>query len=243
MFAWLCAIAIVAVAGCSPTPSAGPTATRQAPTGPAAPPVEKRVALFPHVVLDRASGSLEVDARFCLRQGILEYAAVAEGGKTYESLLVLPCRPSHLQTAILLAGGRAGDVSPDARGGAPTTTAPAPPGTTVRLEIALGQPPRILPIERLLIDRQADQSPAPLRWVFTGSFFHRDTPDDPEYFIADVERSVIALWYDATALFNLDRDVGNPYRGPTGLEVNTPMLPALDTPVRLRIIPVPAPSD
>ena len=57
---------------------------------------------------------------------------------------------------------------------------------------------------------------------------------------ADVERSLIAFWYDATALFNITRDLGNPYRGPVGLEVNTQMLPSSETPVRLRIIPMPA---
>ncbi len=203
-------------------------------------PPDTRVTLFPHIVLDSASGTIEVDAHFCLRRGILEYAAVAEGGKTYESLLVLPCRPSHLQTAVLLAGCRPGDVAPEARGDEPPTSAPAEPGTIARLEVAIGDPARIVPVERFLVDRRTGRAPDPLRWVFTGSFFHRDQPGSAEYFIADVERSLIAFWYDATALFNITRDLGNPYRGPVGLEVNTQMLPSSETPVRLRIIPMPA---
>jgi hypothetical protein len=232
----LCAI----VAGA--TPACAPTIAPPAPTidESHAAPADTRITLFPHVVFDPAAGTLEVDAHVCLRRGILEYAAVAEGGKTYESLLVLPCRPSHLHTALLLAGCRPGDVGPHARGDAPPATAPAEPGTLVRLEVSIGSPAEAAPIERFLIDRRTGQSPDPLRWVFTGSFFHRDQPDSPEYFIADVERSLIALWYDATALLNITRDVGNPYRGPVGLEVNTPMLPPPETPVRLRIIPVPA---
>ncbi|MBN1511392.1 MAG: hypothetical protein JXB13_05210 [Phycisphaerae bacterium] len=236
------AITLLCVIVAGAAPACAPTSTTPAPTVDEihAAPADTRVTLFPHVVLDSAAGTIEVDAHFCLRRGILEYAAVAEGGKTYESLLVLPCRPSHLQTALLLAGCEPGSVGPDARGDEPPTTAPAKRGTIIRLEIALGLPAEAVPIERFLIDRRTGRSPDPLRWVFTGSFFHRDQPDSPEYFIADVERSVIALWYDATALLNITRDVGNPYRGPVGLEVNTLMLPPPETPVRLRIIPVPA---
>ena len=234
--ALLCLIVAGAASACAPTNTAPAPTVDEIHAAPA----DTRVTLSPHVVFDSPPGVIEVDAHFCLRRGILEYAAVAEGGKTYESLLVLPCRPSHLQTALLLSGCEPGSVAPDARGDAPPSTAPAETGTIVRLELSIGSPAETAPVERFLIDRRTGQPPDPLRWVFTGSFFHRDQPDSPEYFIADVERSLIALWYDATALLNITRDVGNPYRGPVGLEVNTTMLPPPETPVRLRIIPMPA---
>jgi len=95
-------------------------------------------------------------------------------------------------------------------------------------------------VESFLVDRGHKRSPAPLAWAFTGSFFARDETSKSEVFIADVERSLIALWYDPTALLNLVRDVGNPYRGESnGLEVNRGGVPPIGTPIRLILRAVP----
>ena len=95
------------------------------------------------------------------------------------------------------------------------------------------------PVEHFLIDRDTGRSPSRLTWAFTGSFFHRDEQTGIEFFAADAEKSLIALWYDPTALLNLAQDVGNPYRGDTtGFAVNPAALPAKGTPVHLILRPV-----
>lgn len=262
--AWIGVLAIV-VGGCaahrSETASAPEPgcAEPRAASAPASQPVAKRVAL-PGVLVDQATGEVRIDGQICIEQGILEYLAVADEGKTYESLFRLHCRPSQLNAAMLIAGYVAGVVPPELRGdfvpeavttaparpeGAPSVMAPpkdywqraASRPTQVRIDVDVRQPDgtwRRRPIEGFLIDRGNRRPPAPLAWAFTGSFFAKDSATGREVFVADVERSVIALWYDPTALLNLLRDVGNPYRGESaGIEVNRADLPPVGTPVRL----------
>jgi len=189
---------------------------------------------------------------------------VADGGKEYESVLSLGCRPSHLQVAMLIAGYQAGEVNPQARGdfagGRDPTTDPAanplpagapqvtgPPGdywasragepTRVTVDVEIRQADgtwKPQPLEGLLVDRRTGRSPPRLTWAFTGSFFTLDETTRREYFVAEAEKSIIALWYDPTALLNLVDDIGNPYRGDSqGLQVNRATLPPKGTPVRL----------
>jgi hypothetical protein len=179
-----------------------------------------------------------VDGQVCIEEGILEFLAVASQGKAYESLFVLDCKPSQLQVAMLIAGWQQGALPPRVRGdfspgtrptasrpaGAPRAPRPppqqpdAPSGeptcVTVDVDVKLedGSWQR-RPIESLLADRRTGGSPSRLAWAFTGSFFVRDRGTGREFFAADGERSIIAMWYDPTALLNITLDVGNPYRG------------------------------
>lgn len=242
-----------------------PVKPRPAST-PAGPASEKKVTLR-GIVVDRRTGEVQIEGEVCIEQGILEYLAVADHGKAYESLFQLHCHPSQLHAAMLMAGYVAGPVPPELRGdfaAETATTAPARPQgaprvpppptgywdrtktqpTRVRIDVEVRQADgtwRPRPVEGFLIDRGHRRPPAPLTWAFTGSFFARDEETGREAFIADVERSLIALWYDPTALLNLLRDVGNPYRGESsGLEANRADLPPVGTPVRLILRPVPA---
>jgi hypothetical protein len=95
------------------------------------------------------------------------------------------------------------------------------------------------PIETLLVDRRTGRAPPRLAWAFTGSFFFEDRRTHLEFFAADAEQSLVALWYDPTALLNLTRDVGNPYRGDaSGLAVDAAMPLKRGTLVRLVLHPV-----
>lgn len=220
--------------------------------GCAAPPAFKEV--LPGVRWDSRQGLIALDATVCLERGILEYVAVAAGGKEYESAFRLHCRPAHVQQALLMAGWQPGEVAAEARGdyaedanpvarppGAPATAQPPADywqrgGGPTRVEIdaeiaqADGTWPR-QPLEHFLLDRATGGPPARLRFVFTGSFFAQR--GEESRFAADVTLCVIALWYDPTALFNVAAQVGNPYRGAAGLELNPDTVPPRDTRVRL----------
>ncbi|MCH8966711.1 MAG: hypothetical protein IID43_03465 [Planctomycetes bacterium] len=223
------------------------------------------VSSLPGITWERDGGELRIEGRVCLEQGVLEYLAVADGGKEYESLFSLKCRPSQLHAAMLIAGYEVGEVAPESRGGfspqqdpaaktppdgAPNVTpppdeyweaAPTEP-TKITVDIDVQQEDgsyQRFPVEHFLWDRKLGRSPARLTWAFTGSFFHRDATSGREVFVADVERSLIALWYDPTALLNTMEDVGNPYRGDAmGLETHGDNVPARGTAIRLVLRPV-----
>jgi len=222
-------------------------------------------AVLPGIVVEHGGRAVRIEGEVCVEEGILEYLAVAKGGKEYESVFGLRCRPSHLQAAMLIAGYQAGEVAPKLRGdfapqadpaanippeGAPRLRSPsgeyyASAGTNptrVRIDVEVKQPDgawRRYPVEHFLTNRGTGRPPSRLTWAFTGSFFHRDEHTGLEFFAADAEKSLIALWYDPTALLNLTEDMGNPYRGDvTGLEVDAASLPDKGTPVRLILRPV-----
>lgn len=240
-------------------------------TGPGGASKSGQAIRLPAIEVCRSSAEVRIDGQVCIDQGILEYLAVATGGKEYESLFSLACRPSHLQAAMLIAGCQVGEVDPDARGdfaGAPNpTTDPAadlpPPGAPQVASPSKdywtsrkGEPTRVVldveirqgdgawkrqSIESFLVDRRAGKNPGRMIWAFTGSFFATDETSRREFFAADAEKSLIALWYDPTCLLNLTQDVGNPYRGDaSGLEVNKAELPPKGTPVRLIVRKAPA---
>lgn len=228
-----------------------------------------RTVSLPGLSMDLDNRELQLDGRVCIERGVLEYVAVAAGGKEYESIFSLRCRPSHVNVALLLAGYQAGDLAPELLGDYSPNADPAanqppegapqgadPPEQYWRKPTA--EPTRITievdvrrrdgtwerrRIEEFLLDRRTEKSPDRLVWAFTGSFFYRDENTGLEVFVADVERSLIALWYDPSALLNLGQDVGNPYRGDAaGLEVNPATLPDRGTPVRIILRPVSTPT-
>lgn len=241
------------------------------PNRPSRESIAEQTVRLPGIVVNPSSAEVRIDGQVCIEQGILEYLAVASGGKEYESMFSLACRPSHLQSAMLIAGYEVGEVDSGVRGdfaggrdptqdpaanprpaGTPPVTVPGkdywasrkatPSQMTVDVEVR--QPDGTWnqrPIESLLIDRQTGKAPGRMVWAFTGSFFAKDETTKREYFTADAEKSLIALWYDPTCLLNLTQDVGNPYRGDaSGLEVSKTVLPPKGTPVRLVLRKAPA---
>lgn len=226
---------------------------------------------LPGIEVNPSLAEVRIDGQVCIEQGILEYLAVATGGKEYESIFGLNCRPSHLQAAMLIAGYEVGEVDSNVRGdfadGRDPTTDPAanlpPPGapqvtspsksywtsrmgepTQVTIDVEVRQADgtwKQRPIESFLVDRRTGKAPGRMVWAFTGSFFATDETSRREFFVADAEKSLIALWYDPTCLLNLTQDVGNPYRGDaSGLQVNKTELPPRGTPIRLVVRKAPA---
>ena len=155
---------------------------------------------------------VEASGQTATTDDILEFIAVETGGRDYESLFTLDCRPSAMKFALLLIGC--------------DTNSP------VRIEVEWQGKRR--PVEEFLIDRQTKKSPGALPWIFTGSYFNQDPISGKEVFRADEEQAFIALWPQPAVLVNLTKDFGNPYRGgDQGFEANAKLLPAKGTPVKL----------
>ena len=53
------------------------------------------------VTLDVAKRRIEISGEICLAEGPIELLACARGGKEYESIITLDCKPSDLQAALL----------------------------------------------------------------------------------------------------------------------------------------------
>jgi len=170
---------------------------------------------------------LRLEASVCLREGILEYVAVSRGGKTYESLFELKAKPSQIHAGLLLVG-----VEPISLGDNSKRTE-----TQLRIQVEWeneeGSSDKVkpIPIEEFLTDRTTEKRAEMLTWFFSGSILGPDI-DSPDgkgaIYVADMEKSVIAIWPDQTAVLNPVQKSGNPYRGNTyGFEAKTDSLPKL----------------
>ena len=201
---------------------------------------EPRILKFGNVTAHLDQRRIEVDVEFCLEEGILEYLAVAKDGKTYESVLVILCEPSELHMALLAIGCEPGDVPKEAKGDfVKESVEQSREKPTSRLDLFLewSEQSKLfrLRAEELLFSIAQEQPAETTHWIFTGSYFSQDAKGRQRY-AADVDRSVIAVWYDPSAVINLPVASGNPYRGPSGFSVNTNILPKSPK-ARLIILP------
>ena len=182
--------------------------------------VSGEVAQLPGLRIQSEEKIVEATGHVALTTGILEFVAVEAGGRDYESLLTLTCRPSALKFALLLLGLHEGETN----------------GAPLRLDVewnVAGKPYRV-PVETLLLDRTTGKSPASLPFIFSGSSFGSDLTGSNQIFYADVEQAHVALWWQPAVLINVRGDRGNPYRGDDqGFEVNSKLMPKAGTPVKL----------
>jgi len=212
--------------GCAPRDQQDAQTPVIAETEPALTP---EVVKFGNVITYPRDSRIEVEAVFCLEEGILEYLAVAKSGKTYESVLELNCEPSKLHAALLALGCEPGDVPEEAKGdfvGAAYGTGRQNSRSylDIFVEWTEGNETVRVRAEELLRSIAEDKPPGPIHWVFTGSYFAKDR-EGRDWYSADLGRSIIAVWYDPSAVINLPLVTGNPYRGASGFAVNTTILP------------------
>ncbi len=225
-------LVVVFVGGCEPPDLPLVGSTSPEPKTDEAHTSEDNVVVLGDVRVLREERQVQVEAQIVLRKGILEYLAVAEGGKEYESVLSLKCKPSELHAALLLVGCEIGDVPEETKGDyiGPAASQPEEnPRSHIDIFVEWqeeGRPVRVR-AEKLLATRAADGgSPQDTHWVFTGSLFGKDE-SGKEMYLADLEKSVIAVWYDPTAVINLPVPSADPYRSETyGFSVNKEILPA-----------------
>jgi len=176
---------------------------------------------------------IEVTGKVALTNGILEFLAVEPGGREYESLFAITCKPAALQFALLLIGCEPGV---DPYGGMPAwAKVKTMPGDAIQIEVEweqAGKPQRV-PVQEWVLDRKTKQPPAKIEWYFSGSYFTKDL-DDKDVFLADSEQAHIAMWLNPSIPVNVRGEFGNPYQGDDqGFEVNTAKTPPVGTPVKL----------
>jgi hypothetical protein len=178
------------------------------------------------VTVDLKSRTLTCSGKVNMDRGLIEYLAVAPGGKTHESLLKIDVRPLHLQVGLILLGlepqgglEKQGDTH-------------APKGPPVELWVSWqrsGKPVKVA-AEDLVWDIDQKRPMDRKAWVFSGS------GKDKNGFVADRELSLIATYRDPAAIINNALPSG---ADDTVYKVNQRIVPPWRTPVTLTINPAP----
>ena len=215
-----------------------PPAPEENTEAPKPPPMDR-------IKVDVKGKRIEIEGRFCLKDGILDYLAVASGGQEYESVVALNCKGSLIHAGLLALGAAPGPtqqlIDELTKNPPKDRKIPERPGTALNISFEWEHDGKSysVPAGRTLFDRGKKKGQESGHWVFTGSYFAKDLEDETkEFYMADVDRALIAVLYTGSAVINFSHDAGNPYAGEdTGYEVNTKLVPPPGTPVNLVITP------
>ncbi|MFZ5758242.1 MAG: YdjY domain-containing protein [Thermodesulfobacteriota bacterium] len=134
---------------------------------------------------------LEFPAEVNMDKGLLEYVLVGNSGKVHESLLRTGVSPYALQISLLLLGVE-GSLNPLTQQG----EARQPQGGRVAVRVAWqeGGKEKKAEVEEWI--SKGDKPAGAIPWVFTGSVVMDGV------FMAQVEKSIIALFHDPIALID-----------------------------------------
>lgn len=169
------------------------------------------------VRIDKSKREVRLPGKVNMTEGLVELFLCTSSGKTHESVFVTEAKPIHVQTALLLLGARAGKC-PNEKG---ADDVPEGDRIVVLVQIKDKEPVRA---EQFVWHQTAKQAMEQTTWVFTGSKIIEGQ------YMADVEGSLVATWYDPLAIVN------NPL--PTNADdelyvVNTKAAPAQGSPVTI----------
>lgn len=170
----------------------------------------KGVAIDQGVTLFLEEKRVEVVARVCVRRGLLELFACAEGGKDHESAVVLFAKPQSLHLALVLLGLK--DKREMGGGGPQQVGDPtAPKGDRVLVFLEWtdkeGKTHRHR-AEELIKDQRTNTTMPLAGWTFSGSEFVEEVDPDTkkptgrQIYCANRERSVITTFHDPTAILD-----------------------------------------
>lgn len=183
------------------------------------------------VRVDQLSSTVTIDGKIEMAEGILEYALVNDQGKLHEALLSSPVQPYYLHIAMLLMGVREvinapAEPPPGQITAEYLANAPKLEGDPIQITVSWVQPDGT-PVEKQLEDLILEmEKPMPKTvWFYNGSMVFRGK------FLAQEDRSIVALLSDPSALINnrsADRDKDGAWA------VNAKTVPAANTPVQIR---------
>jgi len=158
------------------------------------------------------------------------------GQKAHETVVVFDVKPSDVHKALVALGLKPGRPAlgegPPAQG-REVGVSLVVPGLTGR--------PRVIPIEKAMVDRRTGKPLPPLKWIFTGSALRQVDPDkDDKVYGADLSGTLISLFpvtNETVFQANLTMREGNLLR----LETNKNVLPPEGTSAKLilRVKPKP----
>ncbi len=147
----------------------------------------------------KKDSTVEFPAVVNMDKGLLEYALVGESGKLHESLLRTAIQPYNLQIALLLIGFKEPVEHLKTQG-----DLQVPTGSPVDLWIESTQNGKNtkLRMEEWIMKKDKPSEPVSISWVFTGSIIMDGV------FMAQLDKSLIAIYRDPIALINTSHPEG-----------------------------------
>ena len=176
-----------------------------------------------------ATVSTELGAHAIL-EGAIEYLACSQGGKAYESVLMLDASPREIYDGLLRVGLAVG--SPATYGAEDNRVAPHGPELTLMVEWAdpTGTPVRMR-AEDLIYNTNAERPMARTDWIFTGSRMMEDPETEEQVLQATLTANVISTHQSDPSVL-----LQNPLvaaMDETSYRVNEQTLPAPGSPLTL----------
>ncbi|MBU2488423.1 MAG: hypothetical protein KKA60_03435 [Proteobacteria bacterium] len=203
-----------------PSALAGDKPEAPAPNPPAvaapAPEGGGEVITINNLTIDKKNKEIRLAVRTAIDHGVLEYFAVGDVGKTYESVFkIADTKPSDLNFALLLLGFAPMDFdafqkAAAGEGGLAALAAEHPDSL---LSIEIQKDGKTVDPYALIKDREGKNSP--MVWVFTGGYFRKDGRYAPDWIW-----NFAAIWPDPASVLNLFSNQENPYRSNGGLMMN-----------------------
>ncbi len=200
-------------------------------------------------------GYIDVDAKVCLTQGMLELIACTKDSKEHESMIMVEPKAAHIHAALLLIGAVPGN--PAMRKEVQTEDGPRwvdlePRGQEIEVYLVFANKAGELeehPIKKFLIkgeEESFDGIPVPEEkkedrtfpthtFLFVGSHVYKDGENDPIY-LADTSGNVLSLATFGDELLALPGIHGHANEGLVW-SVDTAQIPPIDTKVILRLKP------
>jgi len=153
-----------------------------------------------------------------------------DGKKAHETVVTFTARPSEIHAALVGMGLTPGKP---ARGEDESASGPE---LKVSLEVAgPGGKPKLVPIEKTLIDKRTGKPLPALKWRFTGSALKEAAPGKSErVYAADASGTLIAI-FPVTDETVVQTNLTMEEESLLALETNKKLLPAEGSPVKLII--------
>lgn len=145
------------------------------------------------VQLDSKNRTITIPTTVNMNEGQIEYVLVSTAGKLHESLLKTKAEPYHIHVAMLLLNGK--PTQPDLYYKNMNNPIPGEP-VSIQLKWKTGETEKISPVEDYIFNIVKKEPLKNGDWTYNGSRVIEGT------FIAQRDRSIIAIKPDIDAIFN-----------------------------------------
>lgn len=152
----------------------------------------KTIKIFPDQKRIEAEGVMSVEmGQYKQLQGAIEYLACSKDGKTYESMVVLDCKPTEFYEALKAIGLKPGAPAYEDDSGKHVP----PEGDKVRIFIEWkGAKGKIMHMraEDLIYNKKTKKTMQHVSWVFAGSEFMEDPATEEQVLQAEFTGSIVS---------------------------------------------------
>lgn len=185
---------------------------------------------FPGITVDVKNHQISMEAKVCLRRGILEYLVCKAQTFEHEAIFSTTVIGSHLHAALLLIGSE-----PSAFIGeqwAVTTQEKKPTCLALSVEYQVDGALVRKRMSEFLVHRERKDGIVPDHWMFTGSLFYEN--EGKSYYFSDTSGAVVGLSPMGGPVVQFGDTLGVPYHGENlGTEARGDTIPEIGTKVRI----------